>query len=79
MRPGNDRANPRANNHEKRGVPCDASSWNGAILPVLAGPSLAWAPVPPMHVLLAVLLGSEKASGINSPLFEPSGVIGWEI
>jgi hypothetical protein len=46
---------------------------------LLAGPSLAWSPVPPVHVLLAPLLGNERQSGSNTPLFEPTIVIGWEI
>jgi hypothetical protein len=51
---------------------------------LLAGPSLAWAPVAPMHVLLVALLGNEtelQASGSKShtPLFEPTLVLGWEI
>jgi hypothetical protein len=45
---------------------------------LLAGPSLAWSPVPAMHVLLAALLGNEKDGG-NNPLFEPTVVIGWEL
>jgi hypothetical protein len=45
---------------------------------VLAGPSVAWSPVPPMHVLFAPLFGNEKA-GANTPLFEPTVVVGWEI
>jgi hypothetical protein len=46
---------------------------------LLAGPSLAWSPVPPMHVLLAALLGNENESGKNTPLFEPTIVLGWEL
>jgi hypothetical protein len=46
---------------------------------VLVGPSLAWSPVAPMHVLFAPLFGTEREQGSDTPLFEPTVVVGWEL
>jgi hypothetical protein len=45
----------------------------------LIGPSVAWSPVPPMHVLLVALAGSETEYGSHTPLIEPTLVLGWEL
>ncbi|MFI5309265.1 MAG: hypothetical protein ACHQ53_18055 [Polyangiales bacterium] len=52
---------------------------------LLAGPSIAWSPVPPMHVLFVGLLGNETeldraaATTKHTPLFEPTLIVGWEL
>jgi hypothetical protein len=46
---------------------------------VLAGPSLAWSPVPAMHLLLAPLFGSEHEEGEDTPLLEATLIAGWEL
>jgi hypothetical protein len=50
---------------------------------LLAGPSIAWAPVPPMHLLFVGLLGNETAlqpaGKTYTPLFEPTLIVGWEL
>ena len=46
---------------------------------ILAGPSLQWRPVPPMHVDLVALFGAEHGSGETTPLAEPTIVVGWEL
>lgn len=46
---------------------------------LLGGPSLAWTPTPPMHVLLVALLGNETEGDEKTALFEPTLVVGWEI
>jgi len=44
---------------------------------LLAGPSLAWSPVPAMHLLLVTLFGNETEGSEHTPLFEPTLVLGW--
>jgi len=50
---------------------------------LLAGPSIAWTPTPPMHVLFVGLFGAEteEEMGVSdtTPLFEPTIVVGWEL
>ena len=43
----------------------------------LGGPSLAWNPVPPMHVLLTPLFGVELADGESEGRFEGWLITGW--
>lgn len=50
----------------------------------LLGPSLAWSPTPPMHLLLVALLGNETtrvahAAALHTPIFEPTLILGWEL
>jgi hypothetical protein len=46
---------------------------------LLAGPSLAWSPTRPMHILLVALLGNETEGDSHTPLVEPTLILGWEI
>ena len=46
---------------------------------LLAGPSIALAPVPQMHLLLVALFGNETEGKTHTPLLEPTLVLGWEI
>jgi hypothetical protein len=49
---------------------------------VLAGPSLQWRPVPPMHIdlvaLFAVAVEGDGATSDTSPIAQPTLVAGWE-
>jgi hypothetical protein len=46
---------------------------------LLAGPSLAWSPVAPMHVLFVALFGSEIEGDEATTLFQPTMILGWEL
>ena len=46
---------------------------------LLAGPSLAWSPVAPMHVLFVALFGSETEGDEKTALFQPTMILGWEL
>ena len=46
---------------------------------LLVGPSLSWTPTPPMHVLLAPLLGNETEGPEHTLVFQPTLVLGFEI
>jgi hypothetical protein len=46
---------------------------------VFAGPSVAWTPVAPMHVLFVALLGPEIEGDITTAFFYPTLILGWEL
>jgi len=50
---------------------------------LLLGPSLAWSPVRPVHVLFVGLVGNETelagTTKTHTPLLEPTLIVGWEL
>ena len=63
-------------------VDLGANPFNFVSWELLAGPSLAWSPVPPVRVLFVPLFGLRRKGGMGgratTGLFEPTVVIGWE-
>ena len=70
----------KAETVDVKGQRYDFDNWE-----LLAGPSLAWAPTPPMHILLVALLGDEReldaatGDGVHTPIFQPTLVVGFEL
>jgi hypothetical protein len=52
--------------------------WDFDVYEVLAGPSIQWRPVPPMHIDLVALFGAEIGRDETTPLAQPLLVVGWE-
>jgi hypothetical protein len=46
---------------------------------LLAGPSLSWSPVGPIHLLFVALIGNETEGDEHVPIFQPTMVLGFEL